>query len=302
MAKTKTPFFSLGAHGSVGEAITAQKRGTETLLREKPLPTDPYSLPQAYQRWYYRDIAYRWTQQTAGTKQQYATGGVRFHLTGFQYWMKVQLPLFTNIAAWWTLDEKAGAVAYDRTPNNNNAAIFGASPITGVIDGAFHFDGVNDYLRVLDSESLHLTTHYTFEFWLKCSHVPDLTTAWGEFLFYKSPSFFMSVKGTADNKAQIKIFTWGGLPLSTTPKFEPQQWNHFVHTYDHITMSFYLNGALFVSGGAVGSLPASILVLLIGQQKADGKWFYGDLDNVYIYSRALDATEVKRHSERRYPS
>ncbi len=61
MAKTNTPFLSLGSQGSVGDTLTSQKRGRDTILRRLPVPTDLYSLPQAYQRWLYQDYAYLWT-------------------------------------------------------------------------------------------------------------------------------------------------------------------------------------------------------------------------------------------------
>lgn len=89
MAKTKTPYFGLGARGSVGQSITAQKKGLVTILRSKPFPTDPRSLPQLAQRQKYRDAVAVWNAFTQEEKQ--AWHGVCPGLTGYQCFLRSEL-------------------------------------------------------------------------------------------------------------------------------------------------------------------------------------------------------------------
>lgn len=153
MAKVKNPLLSLGARGKLGDITYLRRRHTD--IAEKT-PVLPYflTLPAQYQRWLYQDYAYLWRQQDEATRKAYAAGGLRFHLTGFQYWMKYHLTNLPDLAAWWTLDEKSGATAHDRSRNANHGTILGASPTGGLIDGALRFDGLNDLVQIPSSPSL----------------------------------------------------------------------------------------------------------------------------------------------------
>lgn len=302
MVKTNTPFLSFGASGSVGESITAQKRGLATLVRAKPLPADPYSLPQAYQRWYYQDVAYRWKKQSEATKAEYRAAGVRFHLTGFQYWMKAQLPLYTDIAAWWTLDEKGGAVAYDRTPNANHGTIRGASPTEGLIDGAQGFDGLNDDIYIPSSPTLQLTGDTTWEFFIYriaalYSYIIE-KDAKHEFMFRLAAGADTSIlmrhgNGTAWDDCHFNL---ANLILD--------EWIHyvFVRTQSPKVVKMYRQGVLVQTLGYAKTITASNFPIFIGEVDGTAWPLSAKLDNMIIFGRALDSTEAERHSGRRYPA
>lgn len=89
MAKTKTPFFSLGSRGSIGRNVTTQKRGSKTLIRSKPIPTDPESDAQLAQRQIYRDAVAAW--HALSLEEQQAWRGVCPGLTAYQCFMRTEL-------------------------------------------------------------------------------------------------------------------------------------------------------------------------------------------------------------------
>ena len=166
MAKTQTPFLSLGARGTVGGFLTTQKSGKATILREKPVPTDPYSLAQFYQRYLYQDYAYLWTQQSEATRQTYATAGSRHHLTGFQYWMKYHLTNLPDILAFYHYDPTSSAILIDYSRLGTHLTTIGATwndlPFG---KGYLHYDGINDYSFLNDPPGFTYDNGLSIEIW-----------------------------------------------------------------------------------------------------------------------------------------
>lgn len=302
MAKTKTPFFSFGAQGSVGESITAQQRGRETLVRSKPLPTDPYSLPQAYQRWCYQDYAYLWRQKDEATKATYRSVGSRYHLTGFQYWMEFHLKNLPDIVGWWRLDDNLGATTVDSSRNSYTATIFGASPADGLIGRALSFDGINDYLSA--ASPFPFITDFTLE----CLIIPAV--GWGNSI--ASKLIFKGAHGlNIDNtNGKVTIFVYNTAlasvaatdPVPTIPGIT----YHYIATFDTSDMRarLYRNGNLVATSAVLaGSLwNASAWPLELGGVATAIRQYKGVLDNCIVHSRLLDTAEIIRHSLRRYPA
>ncbi len=71
MSKTKTPFFSLKSTGTVAKTITTQKIKGTTLVRARPVPTDPRSDAQLAQRQKYRDAVAEWNAFSPEEKDAY---------------------------------------------------------------------------------------------------------------------------------------------------------------------------------------------------------------------------------------
>lgn len=302
MSKTKTPFFGLDAHGSVGRSITAQQLPGSTLIRTKPLPTYRYTLPQAYQRWLYEDYAYLWTQQSLATRQSYQSLGVPFHLTGFQYWMKYNLTHLPDIAGMWRFDSISGAITPDSSRNLNHGTLIGASPSTGLIDGALLFDGLNDQVNCGSDSSLDLTSDKTFECFLRLT-TPG-TTAIGT-IFHRIYAPYAV--------GYMFVFSLTGLGGLSYYNFNLGAWRHSIGivndgNWHHVAVScqapnltFYIDGQPSGVFGFAGA-PTCITDAIFGVYPGNIRWFKGDIDHFIAYNRALDATEILRHSLRRYPT
>jgi len=302
MSKTRTPFLSLDAHGSVGGSLTAQQLGSTTLVREKPLPTDPRSLPQAYQRWLYEDYAYLWTQQSSATTAYYRSSGVRFHLTGFQYWMKVMLSTMPDIVGWWRLDEKSGAVAHDSSKYESNGVIIGASPDTLAIDGAYIFDGFNDHITLASPPQMQYNSQRSLV------------------LFFKAPAFTGALRYLIDSGHGVAPFGGRVFLLSASndmnvwlknsagafgaiqEPFTPDTLHCLCYTWDGTQVVGYMDGVTTWPPGAVVGPLACTNPFSFGSHAAPSHWFDGYLDNIIYYNRVLTLTEIKRWSARRYPS
>lgn len=301
MAKTKTPFLSLGSRGTVGGVLTSQKRGEDTILRKTPKPTDPYSLAQAYQRWDYRDYAYLWTLLSNSEKQVYRTRGSRYHITGFSQWMREHLKDLTNLAGRWHLDEKGGAIAYDSSRNNNNGIIVGATPTDGLIDGGFYFDGLNDLIILPNSPTLKPTI-FSIEFLIKAK--PDVTP-WRDIITSTT-----DVNG--NNQAyHIRIDQATGFltcrsgdgtgvnSVTSTFALNDDLWHYVCYSNDLSTLILHIDDSFNNSTPYVLSpLFYDATTPRIGSQYG---WLFGNLDHFALHSRILTTIEKLRHSQRRYP-
>lgn len=89
MAKPKNPLLSLAARGSIGDTLTFQKRGSLTIARRKPIPTDRKTDLQLAQRQVYRDAVAAWNALTPEEREAYR--GVCPGLTPYQCYMKTAL-------------------------------------------------------------------------------------------------------------------------------------------------------------------------------------------------------------------
>ena len=71
------------------------------------------------------------------------------------------------IMGMWHFSEGANSTAYDSSGLGNHGTIFGANWTIGVNTTALSFDGIDDYIRVYDSNSLDITQQLTVEAWIK---------------------------------------------------------------------------------------------------------------------------------------
>ena len=271
------------------------------MLREKPFPADPYSLPQAYQRWLYEDYAYLWRQQSEATRRAYAADGVRFHLTGFQYWMKYQLNNLPGIEAWYRFDSIPTATIPDFSKNFLHPTVYGATSAPGVISRSLYFDGLNDAVVAPLALTTLLPSSYSFEI-LVSSASPaafkgiagwQLAPTWPNLRFFLYQRFGAYLFAIGDGVNSQKTI---GISLATT------DWTHIYAQWSAPTLTIYSNGILVYSADPAFTPDITGVQFSIGGYFWGAPYFWdGYADNPFVFSRLLDSTEILRHSLRRYP-
>lgn len=73
---------------------------------------------------------------------------------------------YENASASWGLNESSGIYVYDDSGNNNTGTISGAVWTSGYLGSALEFDGVNDYVEVINDPTLDLQENFTIEAWI----------------------------------------------------------------------------------------------------------------------------------------
>jgi len=209
-----------------------------------------------------------------------------------------------NLVGYWPFEGDLS----DKSGNNNNGTSIGTIGTTGFVSGkinqALSLSGTN-YIEIPDSLSLDITDQITLEAWVypntwNDSYENSILTKAGDNdygvwnLHYKTEDDhgfrFELNNGAVDN---VNVFETPPAPPSS-----PAQWYHVVGVYDGSTMSLYLNGILTNSKAVAGPISTNDDPLRIGKQLwwgATYSYWDGLIDEVKIYNRALNASEVLEH-------
>lgn len=301
MAKIKSPVLSLGATGTVADAITFTRRRHTNIAEKKPTPAYRFSLPQAYQRWDYQDgIAY-WHALTNAQKQAYKTAGSRFHMPGFSYFMRYYLNNLPGILGRWRLDSLSGSLLLDTASNKNHMTNIGSIITTAVIGNGIFFDGLNDYAYRDNPKGLSSPTG-SIAFW--CSF-HDLGTNRDLFLLEEiTLSDFINIRRRANNKIwltmeidNVNVITSRAdiAILDTDPHL-------FIVTQDGVAPKMYLDNVdCTVTPTSSGHWTSDLSLTLLRFGRS--RWSWGNFtgDELTIYDHVLDAAARARMLERRYP-
>lgn len=302
MTKLNNPLFGFDAHGSVGDQVTFQSSKDKKYARQKPRLPYSLTLGQQYQRWLYEDYRELWHRQSQAVKDEFRSAGVWHDLTAYQAWMKYMLTNLPDICGLWHLDEKSGNVARDSSRNGNHGTMAGDLPAGGLIDGSFYFDWLDNEVTIPASPSLWSPDTLTVEMFVYMEHTPSwfqmcpvvntgsfylLTGQW----FMTDFEFFVIIGGVEDPH-----LLWTYLWLD--------RWYHVAATYDKDAgtdnLRLYIDGKLEDAKTRVGSVDAPTGDFILGF--LNWTYWWGRIDHLVYYNRALDEAEILRHSARRYPA
>jgi len=193
--------------------------------------------------------------------------------------------------AYWNLDETSGD-AIDSL-NNNDGDVFGATHnVIGRVGTGYRFDGVNDYIRVSDNNSLDINNQITISAWINTTETGTMRIVNKESQSNDSDTYLLAI---VSNKIWARINGTDG--VAGVSNVNNGLWNHIMFTYDGATMSVYLNGKLENSASSSKVISSTDNDLFIGayQSTAGGtitNYFNGSIDEVGIWNRSLSASEV----------
>lgn len=196
----------------------------------------------------------------------------------------------SNLVAAYGFEEASGTIATDASGNGNSGAIIGGIWITGKFGSALLFNGTNTMVSVNDSASLDITTALTLEAWVKPTSLGN-PGGWKDIIFKSADIYFLMAVSPQAQAPQLggmfgSLYGTSALPLNT--------WTHLAGTYDGATLRLYVNGTQVASVAQTGGIPASTGALSIGGDSLNSQQFFaGVIDEVRIYNRALNATEIQ---------
>jgi uncharacterized repeat protein (TIGR01451 family) len=210
----------------------------------------------------------------------------------------------SGLISWW----RAEFTAKDSFAANSGTLINGAAFGTGMVRQAFSFDGIDDSVNFTPTTTPSLGAQATIEFWMKpdpsnpmntcCQGLVDLG---GGFKIEISPGIgaitgVNVVGNTGAGAVHTSDLTNGGFPVA------PGQWHHVVGTYDGTALKLYVDGILRSQTPLSGTLvpvPAGNFMTFGSEDGAlhcpgcvGQRYFFGLIDEVKIFNRALSASEV----------
>lgn len=183
--------------------------------------------------------------------------------------------------------------AKDYSGYGNDGTIYGATSVIGRYGHALSFDGVDDYVIVPDSASLHFngTDSFTITGLFKLNTLPSVKGA-DETIIIKDREFLVRADRGGDT---LRFFIFDGTdwePRTTAAySLSANTWYFFAAIYDNGILKVYLNGELYGKSTNTKAVATTNSV-------AVGKWgggshFDGIIDEVRIYARALTDEEIQ---------
>lgn len=205
--------------------------------------------------------------------------------------------LASGIRSIWPFDEGTGDTVYDYGRLvNNHGTLVGASFGEGHTGDGIIFDGVS-YIDLDSETTVPDGSDFTVSAWIQ----PNFGALTNQFVFsglptWASPSGFGLRLGY---RYQAPVFqyivqvdggTSGGPIDVNVDSFKDGVYHHFVWRREGTTVE------LLVDGSSVGTFTNRNGVLVIGEMGRNianaGAYFYGGLDDVRVYNRALSDEEI----------
>ena len=218
--------------------------------------------------------------------------------------VEVRVAAFCNIGkvdglvSWW----QANGTGADHGSGNEAFLEKGATYANGKVGAAFKFDGTDDRAIVFKSPSLDIAKNgsMTIEFWSNAitrGNEPFLLgwnngSAYGVYLYQRQQSFINDLRlvliDTAGVRHEFAVSeNYGSGAVNG-------QWRHYALTYDKASGlgKFYINGVLQTQANLGSFTPQTSYDFHLGFVPGQSTPFAGMLDEVSLYSRALDGQEI----------
>jgi hypothetical protein len=193
----------------------------------------------------------------------------------------------SGLISWWRSESNALDSVGGNHGTLQNQTTYGS----GKVGAAFVFDGSRDGVQLGNPTNLHLQT-FTIEGWIKRSNASDSTLDGhpnGALLHYGLGGYGFAIH---DN-GRLLLTKVGASAIYSTQTVQNVSLHHVAVTKDGGTVRFYVDGVGetasfydpgFTFGSSVG----------IGAQGGDmDASFYGSIDELSVYNRALETNEIK---------
>lgn len=192
------------------------------------------------------------------------------------------------------MDAIIGGYVIDSSPYNNDGLVSGATITTGYLNNALSFDGNND--KVTLGNIITPISGFTVTCWVIPTVIntdtqlsivtkrdSGITRAW-------------SLGINANSKMRFDVWDSSGSVVSRTGDTDLVALTPYllVATSNSSVLSIYLNGvsdAIPITCTGFNNVTATTY---IGYEVENGRYFNGVIDEVYIYDRALNVTEINQ--------
>ncbi|NKB35815.1 MAG: DNRLRE domain-containing protein [Gammaproteobacteria bacterium] len=193
--------------------------------------------------------------------------------------------------AHWNLDEGSGTTATDSEGGHDGTLTNGPNwTSSGQVDGAVDFDGSNDRIIVPHSTELSISDAITISAWVN-NQDSSLSSSYrivSKEQSGQNDGYWMALSGST---LYLGI---GGNFFSASTSVSANQWHHLTATFDDAanTVALYVDGIVVSTSSTSATMNTNTAQLEIGNNWESSKLWNGLLDDVRIYNRALDGSEI----------
>ena len=209
------------------------------------------------------------------------------------------LPASADLIGHWNFEEGGGTMAFDSSGsiNTHDGTISGASYVPGRVGNfALSFDGVNDYVQVLNHPDLSPNS-IAISLWFRpagsqvtSADILDKGHGVGSVPYHGGYVFQYDSNTDSIGALYGNGSTFVG--FNTGPGYRDNQWHHIVANLGAAEVALYIDGAPVGSSGGAGPIVNNDADLYFGRHRALGRYFQGLIDDVRIYDAPLDPSQV----------
>jgi hypothetical protein len=196
----------------------------------------------------------------------------------------------TGLVGSWNFDDTTGSIAYDSSGNGNNGTIFGATSVQGKFGNALSFDGVTNCVEL--NSVIHAPK--TVSFWIKTSDSTDIQSV------VSTDNSEEYIYGILSGKAFYGWHQESGAwnEITSTASVATGNWVYVAFVYDsNDNMNIFINGVLDSSSQTYFGNSEKAIFTMFGVSSYTlwglHQMFKGSLDDVRIYNRTLNASEIQ---------
>jgi len=193
----------------------------------------------------------------------------------------------------WHFDEGEGNIAHDTSGEGNDGTIYGGANWTdGKFGKALEFDGVDDYVEVLDDESLRITGNLTLTFWVypeldvstyqgicgkdkEGEGVAAIDTRYGDYRLA-----WRQGDGTTQYSADFLNFFTSG-----------EKWYFVGIVRRGNVLEAFKDGVFFSSKSFSYNISATNTSFYVGKRE-DGYYLNGSVDEIFVFNKSLSGEEI----------
>jgi tetratricopeptide (TPR) repeat protein len=204
-----------------------------------------------------------------------------------------------GLIGYWPMDKGVDGNIIDGSNTNNTATCFGTIEWSdGKFNKAIYFDGTSTYLNCGRSKKLRPTSQLTVSAWVnvdKFNYYAGIASNVHDTQYTESG---FSLLTDTDGVFGFGLITGNGsMTYTNEAGYSINQWYHLAGVYDGSESMLYVNGVKVNSNNQSGLIdwdPESLYGFEIGRfaDDDDEYYFQGAIDDVGIWSRALDAQEI----------
>ena len=178
----------------------------------------------------------------------------------------------------------------DISGNNLNLTMFGNNSTTnkvGVVNKAVSLSGGSSAGgSVPNSSVMNMTNQITISAWFNSANIALTQRVVDKIAGTITNNFMLDMY-----QSKLRFFVATGAAQSTTT-LQSNTWYHVVATYDGSNARIYLNSVLDKSNAVAGTMTVNAYPLCIGRDQSGSNNFAGKIDDIKIYSRVLNTTEI----------
>jgi hypothetical protein len=205
-------------------------------------------------------------------------------------------PANAALIALYQFDDAAN-LGLDTSGAGNNATNFGAMFLAGGYQGGAAFFGGSEWLRAPVDVNRAVRPNLTWGAWAK----PTAGGPTKQAVLSNDDGGFDRQIAIDDRAGNAWSAFTGNSVLSSGVQPSPSDWTFLAAVYNEgqKTMTFYVNGQVVSSATNFGGSPDTFA---IGRNPSFSEFFYGSIDNVFVYDEALSADRIAEIRSTGFPS